>query len=175
MTSVCVPLLILRYKSETGYGKGNTMQQLYNSLPGKQGGATLVVALVMLLLLSLLGANSLRNAIYTERMAATGHQKNITFQASESAAVIATARNSQIIADAIRTNAPVAPRDVTIQSNHARAEVSAVPLGSGAILGSSLGVVGGLRVMITSTGELISDPRSQTVTVHGITRMGTGG
>ena len=147
------------------------MQHSCNNLPGKQRGATLVVALVMLLLLSLLGANSLRNALNTERMASAGHQKNITFQASESAAAIAANRASKVVADAIRTNAQ-ASEVIDINSTLAKANVTAVPLGSGAILGSSLGGVAGLRVMITSTGELIADPRSQTVTVHGITRMG---
>ncbi len=150
------------------------MQQPYYNLPGRQSGATLVVALIMLLLLALLGTSSLKTALFTERMAAAGYKKNITFQASESAAAIATGRTSQIVADAIRTNSSVAPRTVDIESNQARAAVSAEPLGSGAIFGSSLDGVTGFRVKITSVGELIDDPESHTVIVHGITRMGAG-
>ena len=149
------------------------MQQSYNKLPGKQRGAVLVVALIMLVLLSLLGVNSLKTALHTERMSAAVYQKNITFQASESAAAIASLRTSQIVADAIRINSAVT-QDVDTGSNLASTSVTAVPLGNGAVLGSSLGGVSGLRVLITSTAELSADSGAQTVTVHGITRLGAG-
>lgn len=147
------------------------MQRPYSKLPGKQRGAVLVVALIMLVLLSLLGVNSLKTALHTERMSSAVHQKNITFQASESAAALASLQNSQIANDAILTNGPIT-RDVDTGSNLTRTSVTVVPLGSGPVLGTSFGVGGGLRLLITSTAELSADSGAQTVTVHGITRLG---
>ena len=58
-------------------------------MPSNENGATLVVALIMLVLISLIGVSSLKSASVVERMSANDHQKNITFQASESAAEVA--------------------------------------------------------------------------------------
>lgn len=147
------------------------MQYHTQSLSEKQCGATLVVALVLLVLLSLIGSISLKNAVSTERMAGAVYQKNTTFQASESAAAIATASDSQVVADAIRGNTEIV-RDIDTGSNRATARVAVEPLGSGAVLGSSLGDVAGYRLKVTSTGRLTEDDRVQTVTVHGIVVMG---
>ncbi len=148
------------------------MQQSIHNLPGKQSGATLVVALIMLLLLSLLGATSLKQATNTERMASAGHQKNITFQASESAAALTMFGNSQVVDEAIDTNARAEQKDVDIDSDLVTADVTVEPLGNAPVLGSSANKVTGIRLMITSTAQLNADPRSQTVTVHGIVRKG---
>jgi len=70
------------------------------SLPSNENGATLVVALIMLVLISLIGVSSLRGAAVVEKLSANDHQKNLTFQASESAASIAL-QNDALISEAL--------------------------------------------------------------------------
>ncbi|MEO9524986.1 pilus assembly PilX family protein [Marinobacter alexandrii] len=50
-----------------------------------QCGATLIVALVMLLLISLLAVGGMQSSILQERMASNAHDGSIAFQASEAA------------------------------------------------------------------------------------------
>ncbi|PFG09850.1 pilus assembly PilX family protein [Marinobacter sp. LV10MA510-1] len=54
-------------------------------LSRQQHGATLIVALVMLLLISLLAAGGMQGSILQERMASNAHDGAISFQASEAA------------------------------------------------------------------------------------------
>jgi type IV pilus assembly protein PilX len=56
-----------------------------NSLARRQEGATLIVALVMLLLISLLAIGGMQGSIMQERMASNAHDGAISFQASEAA------------------------------------------------------------------------------------------
>ncbi|MHA7811104.1 MAG: pilus assembly PilX family protein [Marinobacter adhaerens] len=51
--------------------------------PRHQKGATLIVALVMLLLISLLAVGGMQGSIMQERMASNAHDEAISFQASE--------------------------------------------------------------------------------------------
>jgi type IV pilus assembly protein PilX len=53
--------------------------------PRKQQGATLVVVLVLLLVMTLLGLASLRNTVLEERMTANLLDRSISFQSAESA------------------------------------------------------------------------------------------
>lgn len=53
--------------------------------PGQQQGATLIVALVMLLLISLLAIGGMQGSIMQERMASNAHDGALSFQASEAA------------------------------------------------------------------------------------------
>ncbi|WP_413231049.1 PilX N-terminal domain-containing pilus assembly protein [Marinobacter nauticus] len=53
--------------------------------PGQQRGATLIVALVMLLLISLLAIGGMQGSIMQERMASNAHDGALSFQASEAA------------------------------------------------------------------------------------------
>jgi len=50
-----------------------------------QRGSTLIVALVMLLLISLLAVGGMQGSILQERMASNAHDRSIAFQASETA------------------------------------------------------------------------------------------
>lgn len=147
------------------------MQQLSRTtLLRNERGATLVVSLILLVLISLLGVNSMKNAIVAEKMSAADHQRNITFQASESAANLALDdSNRSFISDAIIAAGPV-PKDVDINSADTATTVTFTPVGSSALLGTSIGPNGatGQRVMVTSTATLNADPRASSETVHGI-------
>lgn len=50
-----------------------------------QEGSTLIIALVMLLLISLLAVGGMQGSILQERMASNSHDRSIAFQASEAA------------------------------------------------------------------------------------------
>jgi len=54
-------------------------------LPQQQQGATLIVALVMLLLISLLAIGGMQGSILQERMASNAHDGAISFQSAEAA------------------------------------------------------------------------------------------
>ncbi len=57
----------------------------HSLLAQRQKGATLIVALVMLLLISLLAIGGMQGSIMQERMASNAHDGAISFQASEAA------------------------------------------------------------------------------------------
>lgn len=146
------------------------------TLPGNEKGATLIVALIMLVLISLIGATSMRGATITEKMSANDYQKNITFQASESAATVTLADNN-LLSQALIANAPVTSLDVAINVPNATADVVFTPVGASPVFGSSIGSDGfsGRRIMVTSTSQLTANNAAQTTTVHGVVRLVPGG
>lgn len=145
------------------------------TLPGKETGATLVVALIMLILISLLGVSSLKNASVAEKMSAADHQRNLTFQASESAAAMAI-RNSNLISQAIIADTTTSATAENI--GLASASVVLTPVGTSTLLGSSIAIGGNSfsaeRIMITSTANLSDDVNSTSETVHGIVQLMPG-
>lgn len=58
---------------------------LYQNLPENHRGATLIVVLVMLLLVSILAVGGMQGSILQERMASNAQDQAISFQASETA------------------------------------------------------------------------------------------
>ncbi|MDI9246784.1 PilX N-terminal domain-containing pilus assembly protein [Marinobacter sp. CHS3-4] len=54
-------------------------------LPAKQQGASLIIALVMLVLISILAIGGMQGSILQERMASNAHDGAISFQATEAA------------------------------------------------------------------------------------------
>lgn len=153
------------------------MQQLpRTNLPGNERGATLVVSLILLILISLLGANSMRNATVAEKMSSADHQKNITFRASESAANQSLS-TTDIISEAIIAGTPIFKNidsnspDTTVANT--TTDVTYMHVGSGPVLNASIGANGftGERIMVTSTASLTSDTRSTAETVHGVVLM----
>ena len=53
--------------------------------PARQAGAALVVSLLILLVLTVIGVSGLQTSVLEERMASNTHERNIAFQAAESA------------------------------------------------------------------------------------------
>jgi len=144
-----------------------------NSLPGKQKGATLAVALIILVLIALIGAGTLRSAKVSERLASNDYQKNITFQASESAV-------DQVLSFAalppLTPDVPLA-EVANVGIVNANANVVYTLTGQGPVDGASIGSggVSGQRIMITSTGAINAGPNSPfSTTVHGIVRLVPG-
>ena len=145
------------------------------TIPGNEKGATLVVALIMLVLISLIGVSSLKSASVVERMSENDYQKNITFQASESAAEVAlldTARISQALINGTARNPQVATNITNVS-----ASVTYTTAGTADTFGSSLGAQGfsGQRIMVTSTGQMSTDANMVSRTVHGVVRLVPGG
>ncbi len=140
-----------------------------NSLPVQQRGATLVVALLLLLIISMVGVSTMRNASTVEKISSADYQKGITFQASESAVQVSL-NNRNLFSQAIATGTPITTPNVAINSDVANASVIYMSLGSGPVLGDSLNSVAAERLMITSTSSLAANPNVQTRTVHGLTQ-----
>lgn len=138
----------------------------------KQQGTTLFVALIILVVISLIGVTAMKNANIDEQMASNLYQKNLTFQASESA-VESTLNDTTLIQQAISSNAPVT-QAVSVPIPNTTATVSYSAVGSGLAVGSSANLFSGTRFMITATGE-IPDLNARTVTVHGVVRLAPGG
>lgn len=55
------------------------------TLPKKQNGIVLIVAMIMLVIMSILGISSVRNIALEERMSAASHDRSIALQAAEAA------------------------------------------------------------------------------------------
>lgn len=138
----------------------------------KQQGATLFVALIILVIVSLVGVTAMKNANVEEQMASNLYQKNLTFQASESA-VESTINNTTLIQQALTSTTPI-QQNVTVPIPNTTASVSYASAGSGMAVGSSANLFSGMRLMITATGE-IPDLNARTVTVHGVVRLAPGG
>lgn len=134
-----------------------------------------MVALIMLILISLIGVSSLKSASVVEKMSANDYQKNITFQASESAAEV-TLQNTTLISQALVARQSIAQNNVITNVPNASADVVFTPVGVGDVFENSLGENGfsGQRIMVTSTGRLTTDSNIRSQTVHGIVRLVPG-
>ncbi len=138
----------------------------------KQQGATLFVALIILVVVTLIGVTAMKNANVEEQMSSNLYQKNLTFQASESA-VESTINNFALIQAAMTSNVPVV-QNVDVPIPNTTATVTYASAGSGMAVGSSANLFSGMRLMITATGQ-IPDLNARTVTVHGVVRLAPGG
>lgn len=145
---------------------------MQRSLRKEQQGATLFVALIILVVVSLIGVTAMKKASVEEQMSSNLYQKNLTFQASESA-VESTINNTTLIAQAMNATAPV-QQAVAVPVPNTTATVSYSSAGSGPAIGSSANLFKALRLMITATGE-ITAMNAKTVTVHGVVRLAPGG
>jgi Tfp pilus assembly protein PilV len=135
-------------------------------------GATLFVSLVLLVLISLLGVAALKNASVEEQMSANLYQKNIAFQASESA-VEATLDNDTLISQTLSANGTPVPLDVPTNVTGVTARVSYSYVGDGPASGFSIGNGSGFsaaHLMITATGD-VPAINASTTTVHGVYRV----
>ncbi len=138
---------------------------MQNSLQNQQG-VTLLVAMVILILVSLIGVTALKNASVEEQMSANLYQKNLTFQASESA--VESTINDKNLQRQVLTSATSVSSVVPVNIEHTTATVNYKSNGLGAPPnGNSFGAFAGARIMITSTGES-TDSSTRTRTVHGI-------
>ena len=138
---------------------------MQNSLQ-KQQGATLLVAMVILILVSLIGVTALKNASVEEQMSANLYMKTLTFQASESA--VESTIEDETLRKATLTSTTPQNQDVDVEVPDTTASVSYKSNGMGAPPpGNSFGAFSGARIMITSTGQS-TDSSTRTRTVHGV-------
>lgn len=86
------------------------LTKFVGSPPQRQQGATLIIALVMLLLISLLAVGGMQGSILQERMSSNAHDGAISFQAAEAALRQAEAdlMGSVTVRDAAQTVATLA-------------------------------------------------------------------
>ncbi len=148
----------------------HNLQQL-NSLPGDQRGATLFVALVLLVLISLIGVATLKSATVVEKLSSSDYQKNLSFQASESAAITSLKDTENMTA--IFGDAPVSGQiDIETNIENTSAKVRYAYVGKSVIEGASIGSVVGQQFTITSDGQITGDANASTTrTVHGMLKI----
>ncbi len=135
-------------------------------------GATLFVALILLVLISLLGVGALKNASVEEQMSANLYQKNIAFQASESA-VEATLDDDALISQTLSANGAPVTQNVPTTVPGVNASVTYSYVGDGPASGFSIGNGSGFsaaHLMITATGS-VPAINASTTTVHGVYRV----
>lgn len=136
-----------------------------NSVRNQQG-VSLLVSMVILILISLIGVTALKNASVEEQISSNLYQKNITFQASESA-VENTILDNDIISSAL-TSASYVEKGVSVNVPNTKANVQYMFLGTAPAVGYTQGVFSGARIMITSTA---TSGDTRTRTVHGVVRL----
>ncbi len=131
-----------------------------------QQGVSLLVSMVILILITLIGVTALKSASVEEQMASNLYQKNVTFQASESA-VENTIMNQGILTNTLSSAGPVST-DVPVNIPNTSASVQYMFVGTGPAIGYTQGVFSGARLMITSTAQ---NGDTRTRTVHGVVRL----
>jgi hypothetical protein len=147
-----------------------------SELPGpinfnNQRGAALAVALVIVLLISVLGAATMKRGTMEEMMGAGHYHKQITFQASESA-VESTISDVGLLQSARAAANATASQVVSVPFNGVSASVTFAFVGERPALGWSLDSTGGgaSSFVITAVGEVLSTGTS-TTTQHGVYRV----
>ena len=133
---------------------------------GNQQGISLLVAMVILILISLIGVTAMKTASVEEQMSSNLYRKNLTFQASESA-VENTIFDNNIVSAALESTTPTV-ENVAVNVPNTAAEVQFKSLGLAPTIGASAGVFSGARIMITSTA---TSGDTRTRTVHGVVRL----
>jgi len=139
----------------------------------RQGGAVLIVSLMLLLVLTIIGVTSMSSSNMEEKMAANTMNYNITFHASESA-VNAALEDTESLAQSITSSTPITVNiNLGDSSVTSAAEISY--LGAGIAVGYSLGenasAFSSYRFDATGTGSKTST-NATTVTSQGVRRIG---
>lgn len=143
----------------------------YLNLPARQHGMALVVCLVFLLILTILGVNSMTTSSQEERMASNTQSQMGTFQSAESA-ISETMTNG-----ATFVTAAVTPSGVTSSytlSGHTVATVTKPDGGLQIMLNQSIGSLGGLPFAIEATASS-AGTGARTRNTQGIQILAPGG
>lgn len=148
-------------------------------LLSRQGGATLVVCLILLLLLTLIGVSSMQNANLQEKMAGSVKLRNESFQIAESAlrqgenVVAPTAYSLAVCSSLVRCAPPSEASSITVAGTNSTSGVTWVAGDGGGFYG--------IQFLGTSTDPMVLAGGS-TVTESGasyylyrITAVGTRG
>ncbi|NOY63549.1 MAG: hypothetical protein GXP10_10460 [Gammaproteobacteria bacterium] len=139
-----------------------------------QRGAVLIVSLVMLLITTMLGVTAISSSRMGEKMAANAMNRNVTFQAAESAIENAVADTNNLL-QAISAGDAGVNDTLDINSSDVAATSNTRYQGAGLAVGFSLAAdssgFSAYRFEITGTGA-ISALNAQTVSAQGISRIG---
>lgn len=127
----------------------------------RQGGAALVIALIVLLVLTVMGISGIRQATLEESMAFNSQTKSITFQAAETA-IGGVVINQSAVLDGLRGTGigSIANNDYSAMVNPpgeqqtVTAQVATAYTGEGLAAGSSVKSMGRHFFSITGTGEI---------------------
>ena len=141
----------------------------------KQQGAALLVSLVMIFILSLLGLTSMRSSTLETRMASNSIEKDITFQAADSASEIVL-EVEQNLADVICTDTPMQTQITNINHDENLQTVAEVAYGGESVaVGYSLDSgFSALRFTATGTSTMTETGTSTSIT-QGVMILGAKG
>jgi len=156
----------------------NSQRPLTSSHYQKQQGAALLVSMIMIFILSLLGLTSMRSSTLETRMAANSIEKDITFQAADSASEIVL-DDEQNLADVICTDVPMETQINNINHGEVIDTVAHVSYGGESIaVGYSLDSgFSALRFTATGTSTMTETGTSTSITqgVMVLAAKGNGG
>ena len=139
--------------------------------PFAQQGAALFIALIVVLLVSLLGTTAMKRGAMEEQMGSGHYQKQITFQASESA-VEATLADVSLMQSARQAADAWVSQGVNVPLPDIAAEVTYAYVGNRPAIGWSLDSTGqgASSFVITAVGRIVSTGAS-TTTQHSVYRV----
>ncbi|MEE9320311.1 MAG: PilX N-terminal domain-containing pilus assembly protein [Granulosicoccus sp.] len=143
-----------------------------DKVPGHQRGAALMVAMVMIFMMSVLGVSAMRGASLEGQLASNALQKEMTFQAAESATDLILAQDNtleDIICqpEIIGMNLPSLN-----QSSSQQTTADLRDGGSTNPIGYSLGGMIGARRFVVTGNSALPDASTQTTIRQGVVLLG---
>ena len=150
-------------------------QPHFRSYCKSQQGAALLVSLVMIFILSLLVLTSMRSSSLETRMAANSIEKDITFQAADSASEIVL-KVEQNLADVICSDTPMQSQITNINHGDNLDTQAQIAYGGETVaVGYSLGEgVSALQFIATGTSTMTATGTSTSIT-QGVIILGAKG
>ncbi len=142
----------------------NRYRRQSNRSGSNQQGAALIVAMVLIFLLSVLGLTSMRSSTLETRLVGNALEKDLTFQAADSASEISLDDEDALIAIACTDN-PLETTVTEMSNNVVDATASLSYAGQSPAIGFSLDSnVSNFRFTSTGTATLVESGTSTSVT-----------
>jgi Tfp pilus assembly protein PilX len=141
-------------------------------MPGQQHGAALMVAMVMIFMMSILGISAMRGASLEGQLASNALQKELTFQAAESATDLILSQDNTL------ENIICQPEIVGMslpslnQSSSQQTTAGIRDGGSTNPIGYSLGGMIGARRFVVTGSSALPDAATQTTIRQGVVLLG---
>lgn len=122
---------------------------------GRQDGAVLMIAMIMLLMLSVLGVSAMRGATLEGQLASNAVHKEVTFQAAESASDAVLAIDGKLESIICSDSEEILLQDALGQSSEQKTQSVLEYAGQAAAIGYSLGgPISARRFVVTGTSSL---------------------
>lgn len=140
----------------------------------RQSGSVLIVAMIMIFMLSILGASSMRGASLEGQLASNSVHKEITFQAAESASDAVLAIEGKLESIICSDNDELFSQNPLGQSSEQVTESVLEYGGRAAVMGYSLGGPIGARRFVVTGKSTLPGVHTSTSIVQGVLLIGAG-